>query len=66
MFTLIYRWGCEHEHDAIEVYTNQAKEKHECFTLNQAGLFIDLEMPFIGANQTDLFNALVVEMVSLK
>jgi len=46
----LWRWGCDHESQAVKAYTENAKQEHEEFQLSKAGLFVDIEMPYIGAS----------------
>ena len=44
------RWGCSHEKDATDSYKKYAIQHHHDFEVQQAGLFLDKEIPFIGAS----------------
>lgn len=44
------RWGCTHEKDALEAYTKKLSGIHKNFLLKNAGLFISIERPYIGAS----------------
>ena len=44
------RWGCTHEKGALEAYANKQKHQHTNFILEDAGLLISMERPYIGAS----------------
>ena len=43
------RWGCSHEEVAVRTYVDIMKD-HDGHMVHSAGLYIDLEHPFIGAS----------------
>ncbi len=45
-----FRWGCEHERNAIEAYSSSAKHNHSDLEVVEAGFFIDPERPYLGAS----------------
>jgi hypothetical protein len=49
------RWGCEHEKDALDVYSAKAKQHHANLSVTPAGFVIDLNKPFIGASPDAFF-----------
>ena len=48
--TVATRWGCRHEHVALEMYTHMFGGEHEDFRVSKCGLFISTEYPFLGAS----------------
>lgn len=48
------RWGCDHERTAREAYFKVTASKHSSFSINDAGLFINPDTPFIGATPDGL------------
>lgn len=54
-FSFLYnRWGCTHEKDAVEAYTKQQKALHGDLKIEEAGLFISMERPYVGATPDGL------------
>ena len=49
-FCMQCRWGCEHESKAIQEYKENAEKNHEGLMVSKAGLFVDIEKPYIGAS----------------
>ncbi|XP_033635927.1 uncharacterized protein LOC117296930 [Asterias rubens] len=47
-------WGCDHERTAREAYFKVTASKHSSFSINDAGLFINPDTPFIGATPDGL------------
>ncbi len=43
-----FRWGCEHERNAIEAYSSSAKQNHSDLEVMKAGFFIDPKRPYLG------------------
>ena len=46
---IYFRWGCSHEADAVKAYIEAKSATHSNFRVQDAGLFISLEKPYIGA-----------------
>lgn len=44
---LFFSWGCT---DTLGAYANKQKHQHTNFTLEDAGFFIFMERPYIGAS----------------
>ena len=44
------RWGCTHEKEAIEAYIVTTSKNHDNFQVQECGLYIDPEIPFLGAS----------------
>jgi len=51
-----FRWGCEHERNAIEAYSSSAKHNHSDLEVVEAGFFIDPERPYLGASPDSVLN----------
>ena len=49
IFLLHNRWGCSHEEAAVCAYEDIVKER-DGHMVHSAGLYFDLEHPFIGAS----------------
>ena len=49
-------WGCSHEKRAVEDYEQAALKHHQGFTVEEAGLFVHPDMPFIGASPDRVIN----------
>ena len=47
-------WGCEHEKHAREKYLDMSAKNHEYFEVEESGLFISTQHPFIGASPDGL------------
>ena len=47
---MLNRWGCTHEKDAVETYTQQAKSDHHNLRISECGFFIDTQYPYVGAS----------------
>ena len=47
-------WGCEHEEVARDKYASVSSVNHENFRVDECGLFISTEYPFIGATPDGL------------
>ena len=47
-------WGCSHEKLAKEMYEKVSKSQHQNFSIEENGLFINLEWPYIGASPDDI------------
>ena len=47
-------WGCSHEKLAKEMYEEVSKSQHQNFSIEENGLFINLEWPYIGASPDDI------------
>lgn len=45
-----FRWGCKHEESAVQAYSDRASECHENLEIKPAGLYVDVERPYIGAS----------------
>ena len=45
-----FRWGCCHEKDAIQCYTQQQSTSHTNLVVERAGLFVSLNRPYIEAS----------------
>ena len=46
----VYRWGCTHEMDGIQSYISSATMNHDGLQIQEAGLFVDMERPYLGAS----------------
>ena len=46
----MHRWGCSHEKETQETYYSKQKPHHTNLTIEDAGLFISMEGPYIGAS----------------
>lgn len=44
--------GCDHERDAVEAYRHQSK--HSDVVISEAGLFINIHWPYLGASPDGL------------
>ena len=44
------RWGCEHENTAYLTYKEASAKKHEDLEIREAGLFVDLYVPYLGVS----------------
>ena len=45
----LFRWGCSHEKEALEVYRQLQLSNHTNLKMEDVGLFISTEKPYIGA-----------------
>ena len=45
-----FRWGCQHEDEAVKCYTDTAQKHHDGLEVLKAGFFIDVDKPYIGAS----------------
>ena len=52
----IYRWGCTHEKDGIQSYISSATMNHGGLQVQEAGLFVDVERPHLGASPDGIVN----------
>ena len=52
------RWGCDHEKVASDAYIKQTMAKHTDFQCSEAGLFISVERPYLGASPDGLLKCL--------
>lgn len=48
------RWGCDHEQSALEAYKIKSALNHSDLKITPAGLFLDVEKPYIGASPDSL------------
>lgn len=54
MIVSIYRYGCDHEKDAIEAYKKEST--HTDIQVQENGLFIDTRKPYLGASPDGLIS----------
>ena len=52
----IYRWGCTHEKDGVQSYISSATRNHDGLQVLEAGLFVDIERPYLGASPDGIIN----------
>ena len=52
--TAATRWGCEHEQVARDKYAGLSSVSHHNFKVEESGLFINTEYPFVGASPDGL------------
>ena len=65
-FFVINRWGCTHEKDAIEAYTQQAERDHRNLKISDCGFFIDTQHPYVGASPDGIIECDCCERVVLE
>lgn len=53
---LTFRWGCQHEDEAVRCYTDSAQKNHDGLEVSKAGFVIDVDRPYIGASPDRLLN----------
>ena len=46
----LYRWGCSHEKEALQAYTCKQSPHLTNLTIEDVGIFISMERPYIGAS----------------
>lgn len=46
---LLFSWGCDHEKDTKKAYLSIASSHHTNFKISEAGLFVDINNPYLGA-----------------
>ena len=51
---VFYRWGCEHERTARDVYAQHNKNAHDTFVIAEAGFFVNPQYPHLGASPDGL------------
>ena len=56
--TAATKWGCDHERAAKEKYAQMSKLSHKEFELQESGLFLSTEFPFVGASPDGLVTCL--------
>ena len=47
---IFHRWGCAHEADALQAYKQHNSVIHTNLTIENAGLCLSMECPYIGAS----------------
>ena len=62
LFDKLFSWGCDHENQARERYSALIGKDHTNFKISQAGLFVDVNDPIVGATPDGMVTLIVVEM----
>ena len=47
-------WGCQHENEALNTFSLKMKSQHTNFKIEQCGLFLNPEFPYLGASPDGL------------
>jgi len=56
LHTKYIRCGCEHERTAYYTYKDVAIKNHENFEIREAGLFVDVSIPYLGTSPDGIIN----------
>jgi len=56
--TAVTKWGCDHEQVARDKYTQLSKLFHREFEIQENGLFLNVEYPYVGASPDGLVTCL--------
>ena len=52
----VYRWGCTREKNGIQSYISSATANHDGLQIQEAGLFVDMERPYLGHHLISIIN----------
>lgn len=57
-FSKAMQWGCTHELTAKKAYESIQKKNHREFTINDAGFYVSIDIPYIGATPDGIVSCL--------